>query len=226
MVSKSFKSLLVAAFSVSCLFFSTRVIAQYRAEKTPQSDDPATGRTSEKKEEEKLNPSKIILEHVSDGHEFHFFTFNHKPVVLPLPVILYSPANGWFVSMSSVFEHGEKVVNGYRLLGEEFVKEHHLDLNNYQDIKGKKIYIGKIYAVDAAGMPDTSVKVYDLSLSRNAIQVLISVLLLIWLMNGVAGKYSKGHGVRTAPSGFQNAVEPVITFVRDEVGKSNLGSNY
>jgi F-type H+-transporting ATPase subunit a len=208
MVSKGFKSLLVAAFSVSCLFFSTGAIAQ----------DGGV------KQDKKLDPAKIILEHVGDAHEFHFFTFNKKPVSIPLPVILYAPAKGWTVCMSSAFEHGEAVYqNTYRLLTEEFVEENKLDINNYQ---GQKLKIGKIYAVDSAGMPDTSVKVYDFSLGRNAVQVLISVILLIWLMKGVAAKYAKGEGVKTAPSGFQGAVEPVITFVRDEVGKSNLGKNY
>ncbi|HZE83367.1 MAG TPA: F0F1 ATP synthase subunit A [Puia sp.] len=219
MVSRCFKSLLVAAFSLSCLFFSTRLAAQRETPKTEQTSPSAEGN----KEPEKLNPSKIILAHVADGHEFHFFTINKKPVTLPLPVILYSPAKGWSVFMSSAFEDGQKVVNGYRLLEEDFVKEHSLDLNNYH---GHKIYAGKIYSVDGEGMPDTSVKVYDLSLTRNVVQVLISVLLLIWLMNGIAGQYAKGQGVKTAPTGFQNAVEPVITFVRDEVGKSNLGKQY
>jgi F-type H+-transporting ATPase subunit a len=53
----------------------------------------------------------------------------------------------------------------------------------------------------------------------------IAVLLLILLMTNIAKKY-KAHGTKKAPSGFQNAVEPVITFVRDEVGKPNLGHNY
>ena len=223
MVSNSFKSLLVAAFSVSCLFFSTGAVAQGEGEKAQQSDASASGSTSEKKEEKKLNPSKIILEHVADGHEFHFFTFNHKPVSLPLPVIVYSASTGWSVFMSSAFEHGEKLVNGYRLLEERFVEENNIDPEHYQ---GRKIYTGQIYQTDAAGMPDTSVKVYDFSMTRNVVQMLISVLLLIWLMKGIAGKYAQGHGVKRAPSGFQNAIEPVIIFVRDEVGKSNLGKNY
>jgi len=194
MVSKSFKSLLVAAFSLISLFFSNVSKAQ------------------------ELNPSKIILEHVSDAHEFHFFTINKKPVSIPLPVILYSPAKGWSTFMSSRFEHGKELYDGYRLVNEEYAEEHKLNPDVYKT--------GKIYAVDAAGSLDASVKVYDLSLGRNVVQVLISVLLLIWIMNSVAGKYAKGQGVTTAPSGFQNAVEPVITFVRDEVGKSNLGKRY
>jgi F-type H+-transporting ATPase subunit a len=217
MVSRSFKSLLVAAFSLSSLFFSAGVFAQGQdvkgVENTVNADE-AAGR----KEEKKLDPSKIILEHVADAHEFHFFNLNKKPVSIPLPVILYAPTKGWSVFMSSNFEHGEVAYEGYRLLNEKYVEENKLDENVYKP--------GKIFAVDAQGRPDAGVKVYDLSLGRNAVQMLISVLLLVLIMSRIAGKYSKGQGVKTAPSGFQNAVEPVITFVRDEVGKSNLGDKY
>jgi F-type H+-transporting ATPase subunit a len=85
---------------------------------------------------------------------------------------------------------------------------------------------GKIWAVNAAGDVDPSVKVYDLSLGRNAMQALISALLLIWMMPAVAARYRKGEGVKTAPTGFQNLIEPIVVFIRDEVGKSNLGDKY
>lgn len=209
MLSNSFKSTLVAVFSLACLLLSSNLTAQ---------PEHAPGSGENKTEAPKINPSKIIAEHISDAHEFHFFTLGKHPVSIPLPVILYSPAKGWSVFMASEFKHGEEVHEGYRLLNEEYVEESKLDEKIYKP--------GKIFAVDASGKPDASVKVYDLSLGRNAVQVIISVILLIWIMNGIAGKYRKGQGVKTAPSGFQNAVEPVITFVRDEVGKSNLGSKY
>ena len=166
------------------------------------------------------NPSSQILEHISDAHEFHFFTLNKKPVSIPLPVILYSKDKGWSVFMSSRFEHGEQTYDGYRLIEEAYIKENKLDPNVFKT--------GKIYAVDADGKPESyaSEKVYDVSLTRNAVQVLISVLLLIWIMSNVAGKYGKGQGIKTAPTGFQNAVEPVITFIRDDVAKTNLGDQY
>ena len=196
MVSRSFKSLLVAGFSLFSILFSN---VSYAGD---------------------WNPSSQILEHISDAHEFHFFTLNKKPVSIPLPVILYSKDKGWSVFMSSRFEHGEQTYVGYRLLEENYIKENKLDPNIFKR--------GKIYAVDADGKPESyaSVRVYDLSLGRNAVQVLISVLLLVWIMSNVAGKYAKGQGIKTAPTGFQNAVEPVITFIRDEVGKTNLGDNY
>ncbi|HEY4208860.1 MAG TPA: F0F1 ATP synthase subunit A, partial [Puia sp.] len=95
MVSNSFKSLLVAVFSLICLLFSTGLPAQ---------GNEAPGG---KKEAPRLEPSKIILEHVADAHDFHLFTFSKRPVSIPLPVILYSPAKGWSVFMSSRFNHGE-----------------------------------------------------------------------------------------------------------------------
>ncbi len=44
-------------------------------------------------------------------------------------------------------------------------------------------------------------------------------------MIGMARKYER-EGSGKAPSGLQNAIEPVITFVRDEVAKPNLGRKY
>jgi F-type H+-transporting ATPase subunit a len=42
----------------------------------------------------------------------------------------------------------------------------------------------------------------------------------------VAGRYKKGVGVTSAPQGSQSLLEPIITFVRDEVAKPNLGHKY
>jgi F-type H+-transporting ATPase subunit a len=208
MASRWSKSLLVAAFSLVSLFFFNMSQAQ---------DSTAAG-ASGQDTAKKMDPAKIILEHVGDAHEFHFWTFNKKPVTLPLPVILYSPEKGWSVFMSSRFEHGEQTYDNYRLLHEKYIEENKLD---------EKVYkAGKIVAVDANGTIDASVKVYDFSLTRNVTQMLISVILLIWIMNSISGKYKSGQGVKTAPSGLQGAVEPVVVFVRDEVGKANLGDNY
>jgi len=209
------KFFLVAGFSLFLVIFSNNLFAQ----------DSGANAAENKQESEKINPSKIILEHVSDGHEFHFATIGDHSVTIPLPIILYSPQKGLSTFMSSKFEHGHQVYDGYLLMSEDYMKEHHLE--DAKDAKGQPLYKeGNIYAVDANGSPDPTVKVYDLSLTRNAVQMLISVVLLILIMTSVAKKYAKGQGVSSAPKGFQNAVEPVITFVRDEVAKPNLGTKY
>jgi F-type H+-transporting ATPase subunit a len=215
MTLKRGKFLLAAGFSFFLLIFSSALFAQ---------DSGPNAVDTENKGEE-INPSKVILEHVGDAHEFHFFNINHKPVSIPLPVILYSPEKGFSTFSSSAFHHGEEMHEGYMLMSEDFLKEHHLE--NAKDSSGAPLYKeGKIYAANTNGMPDLNTKVYDFSLTRNAAQMLFSVVLLIFMMTSVAKKYAKGYGIKTAPKGFQNVIEPVITFVRDEVGKPNLGNKY
>lgn len=214
MVVKRLKPLWVAAFSLGILLFSNVLQAQHN-------DHPA-GEQVEHKEE--LNPAEVILEHVADAHEFHFATVGHTHVTIPLPVILYTPGKGVSMFMSSAFHHGQEVVDGYRLLDKDFIKENHLD--EVKDAKGNPSFkAGKIYAADANGKPLLDTAVYDFSITKNVAQMLISVLLLIFIMTRIAKKYKSGIGVTSAPRGFQNAVEPVITFVRDEVAKPNLGHN-
>src|SRR5205085_4020150 len=58
------------------------------------------------------------------------------------------------------------------------------------------------------------------------VQMLLALTLLVILLINVAKKYKQGIGTNKAPTGFQNAIEPVITFVRDEVAKPNLGHAY
>ncbi len=193
MAKKSIKSLLVVVLSIFTLLFSSSVFAN----ETPQKEGESTG----SHEEAAFDPAKLIMEHIMDAHEFHFFSIGETHVSIPLPVILYSPQKGLSVFSYGKFHHGHEVYNGYK--SEE----------------------GKIVAVNEAGEHDASIQVYDFSLTRNVVQLFLALALLVWLMVGVANKYKK-NGAKTAPSGFQNAIEPVITFVRDEVGKPNLGHAY
>ncbi len=154
-----------------------------------------------------FDANEVIFGHVLDAHEFHFFAYKGEDgkehsIGIPLPVILYSPGRGFDAFMSSRFEHGEAVYKGYKAVG------------------------NKIIAVNESGEPDPTVKFYDISLTRNVVQMILSLALLVFLMIKIAGKYKSGVGLNSAPTGFQNAIEPVITFVRDEVAIPNLGDKY
>ncbi len=76
-----------------------------------------------------------------------------------------------------------------------------------------------------SGNVDEEVKVYDISLTRNVVQMFLSLIILVWILLAAAGKYKK-NGTNVAPTGVQNLIEPVVTFIRDEVGKPNLGRKY
>jgi F-type H+-transporting ATPase subunit a len=177
------KSLLVACFSLFLVLISLPAAA----------NEEVAG--------EKLNPAKVIMEHIQDSHEFHFFTLKNADgsefhATIPLPIILYSKERGLSVFSSSNFHHGHEAYNGYKM-------EH-----------------DKIHA------EDPNEHVYDLSITKNVVQMFIALTLLVVLMLNIAAKYKKGQGVTSAPKGWQNAIEPVITFVRDEVAKPNLGGKY
>src|SRR5215217_947018 len=157
----------------------------------------------------KLDVSGEIFSHVGDSHEWHIFTVGHHPVAVPLPVILYDANRGLKVFMSSNFDyHHWTKIEGTKLSRTESYDGYHLEKNIKE----------KIIADDGA-------KLYDFSITKNVLCMLISILILLPLIINVAKKYQR-NGPNKAPSGFQNALEPVITFIRDEVAKPNLGHKY
>lgn len=208
-----FKCLLVAVFSVFSLFFSSAILAQDHNDEKKQGEAGQTEEHGEKKKE--FNAAEVIFGHVLNGHEFHFMEISGHPVTIPLPVILYSPQRGLTTFMSSRFEHGHKTYEGYAILTKHNIQEWKLDDTKY--------FEGSIIAVNEAGEPDLSVKVYDLSLTRNVVQMLLALILFTWIMLRIAKRYKSGVGVTSSPKGSQSLLEPVITFVRDEVAKPNLG---
>jgi F-type H+-transporting ATPase subunit a len=209
MVSGRFKSLLVAGFIVFlCSFFYTAIAQEDSAHKV---------------EKKTFNAKEIIFGHVLNNHDFHIIDIVHDngevhPISIPLPVILYSKERGLSAFMSSRFHHGEENYDGYMMLTDAKIEKLKLDPTQYnaQDI----------VAVNDEGKIDPAVRIYDISLTRNVVQMLISMGLFLWVMLLIAKKYKKGQGVISAPKGSQSLIEPVITFVRDEVAKPNLGSSY
>lgn len=197
MVVRRFKSFTVAAFSIFLFLFSMPVWA-------------GNGGGEKGSESKKFNAAEVIFGHVLNGHEFHFFNFS-----IPLPIILYSPQRGMSIFMSSRFHHGEQAHDGYMILNKHNMAEMGLD--------SKKYHEEDIVPVDVNGRIDESVAVYDISLTRNVVQMLLALALFTWIMLRIAKRYKTGVGVSSAPKGSQSLMEPVITFVRDEVARPNLG---
>ena len=210
MASKSIKSLLVAVFSISLVFFSNASFA----------NPEPTGDSAKK--EKIFDANEVIFGHIMDAHEFHFLSYKGSDsemhhATIPLPVILYSKEKGFSCFMSSAFHHGEHVVDGYALLTNEKIDEEKLDRNKYA--------AGKIVPVDEkTGKIDETVSVYDISLTRNVVQMFLALTLLVIILIRVAKKYGTGQGITTAPKGMQNTMETIVNFVNDEVAKPNLGA--
>lgn len=147
--------------------------------------------------EKGFDAKKVIFGHIRDAYDWHFFDINEHPVAIPLPVILYHPEKGLSVFSSSKLEHGHATVEGiYKLNNEN----------------------GKIETTDQSNF-------YDFSITKNVVSMLLSVILLLLIMISTANKYKK-RGIQSAPKGFQNALEPVVLFIRDEVAKPSIGNKY
>ena len=207
MVVGRVKCLLVAVFSL----FSCFVFGQGQ----PGEGEPAKKKT--------FDANEVIFGHVLDAHEFHFFSYKDEngrehAAVIPLPVILYSPQKGFSFFMSSKFHHGEESYMGYSILTNEKIQELKLD--------PKKYHAGQVVGANNSNGIDTSIKVYDFSLTRNVVQMILSLALLVWIMLSIAKKYKNGQGVTSAPKGSQSLLEPIIIFIQDEVAKPNLGHKY
>ena len=147
-----------------------------------------------------FDANEVIFGHVKDAHEFHFLSYKGSDGVeheAAIPLpVILYSPQKGFSVFMSSAFHHNESVDGYKLSE------------------------GKIIPVE------TGATVYDISLTRNVIQMLLASILFLWLMISIANKYKKGHGIINAPTGMQNAVEIVIDFITEQVAKPNLGSRY
>jgi F-type H+-transporting ATPase subunit a len=139
----------------------------------------------------KFSPGEMIMEHVTDAHDWHLF--GH--VAIPLPVILYTKSGGLSVFMSSNFHHGEHPYNGFALTE-----------------KGKVVWENKT----------NTESIYDFSITKNVFAMLLAVIALLIIMISISRSYGKRKG--KAPKGFQNLLEPLILFIRDDIARPNIGA--
>lgn len=190
---------LLSILALTCTLFSVSAPAIAQEHEAAQ----AAAEGHEAKGEKKFNTADVIFGHIRDSHYWHLFDINGEPVSLSLPVIIYDNVKGWSFFSASKFHHGHEAYEGYMIDPTNKMKE-------------------KIIPVDGMAEGQT---IIDFSITKNVLSMLISAALLLWIMTSVAKKYKK-NGTMVAPSGFQNALEPVINFITDEVGKPNLGHKY
>jgi F-type H+-transporting ATPase subunit a len=146
-------------------------------------------------QESEFNPGTMIIEHITDAHEWHILTIGEKHVSIPLPVILFS--NGRLdVFLSSNFHHGHSSYKGYKL-----------------EMEGENK--GKIVDEETGEIP------LDLSITKNIASMLISMVLIVFIFISVGKSYSRRKG--KAPKGLQSLLEPLILFIRDDVVKASIG---
>ena len=161
-----------------------------------------------------FDPKAMILHHVKDAHEFHLWDWKGTPVSLSLPIILWTD-NGITTFSSSQFHHDDEGKTIVQANGGSFVKLHE---KIYQLEAG-----ATAVAYDAEHHPTNAQKPLNFSITRNVFMMWVSVALLLLIFLTTARSYKKSKdGVPTGIAGF---MEPLIVFVRDEIGKPMIGEH-
>jgi F-type H+-transporting ATPase subunit a len=190
-----------------------------------------------------FNAGEIILHHILDAHQIHFFTLNEGKdnefhFSLPLPVILYTPGKGFDFFMSDKFGDKSADHNHSDLTAEELNDESHLDsVNNHSDDSHHYLTYGEyaiahehIYLLENGMLrynaegKITNAQPLDFSITKTVVGVFIVLILLIYIFLKVAKSYSVRKN--EAPKGLQSFMEPLILFIRDEVAKPSIGKDY
>lgn len=155
-------------------------------------------------EKEAVDPGQIIFGHIYDAYEWHIVNIGHTHVSIPMLAIIYSQEKGLNVFLTSKFNHGHDQYNGFKIAA-----------------KGEE-NAGKIVENINGTWQKPSL---DLSITKNVTALFISLIFLCWIFISIANKYTKNQG--KAPTGLQNALEPLIIFIRDDVAKAAIGEkNY
>lgn len=166
--------------------------------------------------EEEFNSVEMIMHHISDAHDFHFFDYADKagikhPVSLPLPIILFTD-NGLTSFMSSAFHHNDDGTYVVSKNGANFVKYHE---KIYQLNEG-----ASSLEFDEHHHPLNAVKPIDISITKNVFSMLLSVVLLLSLFGAAGRSARKNPG---APKGILAFLEPVVIFIREDIIIPNVG---
>jgi len=151
----------------------------------------------------KVDVQEIIFGHVMDSYEWHVTKWAGKEIVIPLPVILYSPQSGWHAFLSSKLSEGGSHRGFY--------------------IAKEGVHGGKIVERDVSGK---ETRLLDFSITKTVLSLFINSLLLVFIILGVARYYKKRRPEDAAPKGFVGFMEMFITMVNDDIIKTCIGKDY
>lgn len=165
--------------------------------------------------EKEFNATDMILHHIGDSHGWHFFGEGDGSYTLPLPVILYTD-NGLVTFMSSEFHHDTEGHHVVEKEGMSFVNLHE-DIYMLNDGATSVEF-------DAEHHPANASKPWDLSITKNVAAMFLTVILMLLFFTSLARHHKKNDH---APKGFNNALETLVLFVRDDIAIPQLGEkNY
>lgn len=150
---------------------------------------------------EDIDAKQMVFSHIGDSYGWHITTWGETHITVPLPVIVISKTEGFNVFLSSKLEEGETY-------------------NNFKIAEDGK-YAGKVVEVTPSG---ELVRPVDLSITKNALALILNSIILISIIMFVAKWYKKQPV--SAPKGFVGAMEMFIMDVHDSIIKPSVGKGY
>ena len=163
--------------------------------------------TSEDKE---FNASELINSHIGDSHEFHIMDWNGEPISFYLPVILWTN-NGLLMFSSKEFHHDNSGEHQVLIDGQSYVRNN--EVIYYTDKY-------KVLKEEDRGAFSLAARPLDFSITKNVFSMFLSVIILFVLFFFTAKNYKNSNLV---PKGIAGFLEPLVTFVRDDIAIPNIG---
>jgi len=163
-------------------------------------------------QEKEFNATDLINSHIGDSHEFHLADWGGHPISFYLPVILWTN-NGLVAFSSEAFHHDNEGT-------------HVISVDNQNLVRYKEVifYADQFAALTEAernnGAFAFDARPLDFSITKNVFSMLMSAIVLFLLFLAVARSYKKNN---LAPKGLAGFLEPLVTFVRDEIAIPNIG---
>jgi ATP synthase subunit 6 len=162
-----------------------------------------------------FNATDLINSHIGDSHEFHIADWEGHPITFYLPVILLTD-NGLEVFSAEAFHHDNS-------------GEHIVDVNGQKLVRFNEVifYAEKFEELSIEdrnnGAFEFAARPLDFSITKNVFSMFMSAIVLFFLFLVVARSYKKNQ---LAPKGLASFLEPLVTFVRDEIAIPNIGNKH
>ena len=167
---------------------------------------PKTAFASSEEHKGEINVSEFVLEHLADSYEWHITTWGNHHVSIPLPVIVKGETSGWHFFSSERIKEAAKEGKDYQ--GFFFSSQHHNKI--YERLPNGEI-----------------VKPWDISITKNVIEIWLVVIILLTIFLTCARWYKKHDSVRQeAPKGFVGMMEMLVMAIHDDVIKSSIGEKH
>ena len=163
-------------------------------------------------EKKAFDATELINSHIGDSHEFHIADWGGHPISFYLPVILWTNS-GLEIFSSERFHHDNEAKHVVDVNGQKLVRFN--EVIYYAD-KFEKLTVEE----RKNGAFEFDARPLNFSITKLVFSMFMSSIIMFLLFLAVARSYKKN---KLAPKGIAGFLEPLVTFVRDDIARPNIG---